>query len=96
MVKVTGKNNVQSVNYNRISEKAFLKRRVFKLRLKTLKSEVHLRSNGRSFHSLGAAATKARWPGVGRVLKSGFESRYLLFDLRLQEELGLRSTRDDK
>lgn len=69
MVKVTGKKNVKSVNCNRISEKAFLKRWIFKLRLKTLK--VHPRSNGRSFHSLGVAATKARLPRV-RVLKSGF------------------------
>ena len=75
--------NYNTINYNTISEKAFLKRLVFKLRLKTLKSEVHLRSNGRSFHSFGAAATKARSPRVGRVLKFGFESRYLLFDLRL-------------
>ena len=49
----------------------------------TFKTEVHLRSNGRLFHSFGAAATKARSPRVGRVLKFGFESRYLLFDLRL-------------
>ena len=57
---------------------------------------MHLRSNGRLFHSFGAAATKARSPRVGRVLKLGFESRYLLFDLRLYEELGLKLTRDDK
>ena len=59
--------------------KGFLKSLVFKLRLKTLKSEVHLRSNERSFHSFGAARSQR----VGRVLKFGFESRYLLFDLRL-------------
>ena len=62
-----------------MSEKAFLKSLVLKLRLKTLKSEVHLRSNGRSFHSFGAARSQR----VGRDLKFGFESRYLLFDLRL-------------
>ena len=66
------------------------------MRLKTSKSEVHLRSNGRLFHSFGVAATKARSPRVGRVLKFGYESKYLLFDLRLQEELGLKFTRDDK
>ena len=74
-------------------KKAFLKGRVFKLRLKTFKSEVHLRSNGRLFHSFGAAPTKARSPRVGRVLKFGLESRYLLFDLRVE---GLKFTRDDK
>ena len=46
------------MNYNNLSEKAFLKRSVFKLRLKPFKSEVHLRSNGRLFHSFGAAAKR--------------------------------------
>ena len=82
-LKIYRKKKITTLNYNIISEKAFLKRWVFKLRLKTWKSEVHLRSNGRLFHSFGAAATKARSPRVGRVLKLGFESRYLLFDLRL-------------
>ena len=49
----------------------------------SLKSEVHLRSNGRLFHSFGAAATKARSQRVEKVLKFGFESKYLLFDLSL-------------
>ena len=66
-----------------VPKKAFLKGWVFKFRLKALKSEVHLRSNGRLFQSFGAAPTKARSPRVGRVLKFRFESRYLLLDLRL-------------
>ena len=59
--------------------KGFFKKFSLQITLKTLKSEVHLRSNGRSFHSFGAARSQR----VGRDLKFGFESRYLLFDLRL-------------
>ena len=33
---------------------------------------MRLRSNGRLFHSFGAAGTKARSPRGGRVLKLGF------------------------
>ena len=48
------------------------------------------------YSSFGTAATKARSPRVGRLLKFGFASRHLLFDLRLLEGLGLKFTRDDK
>ena len=47
---------------------------------------MHLRSSGRSFHSLGAAATKARSPRVGTVLKSGVNRRRL----RGADRLGVR------
>ena len=85
------KRKITTLIYNIISEKAFLKRWVFKWRLKTWKSEVHLRSNGRLFHSFGAAATKARSPRVGRVLKLGFESRYHCQKLRTRWRFRVRT-----
>ena len=48
--------------------------------------------NGVAFHSLGAAAAKARSPRVGKVRKLSVERSILLFDLSPQLEFGLRLT----
>ena len=59
MVKVTGK-SLSSLEITIVfQKKSFFKKMSLQITFKTLKSEVHIRSYGRLFHSFVAAATKA-------------------------------------
>lgn len=58
--------------------------------LNTLKSEILLRFNGSTFHSVGAEAIKPLSPKVGHVSKIAKHKRSLLFDVKLSEEFVLK------
>ena len=66
-----------------------LKRKVLIDFLKLFKEATFLTSAGSLFQSTGAAAPKERAPRVGSIFCVGGSSRVLLFERRLELDLGL-------